>query len=209
VEIEIYSDVVCPWCYIGMRRLMRVVESDGGPVTLRWRAFQLDPSAPESPRPLLESLAEKFGGPERARQITERTAAVAAAEGIELNFDRALSANTFDAHRLIWFAARAGKQAVLVEALHRAHFTDGLDIGSPWVLAQVADSVDVNGAAAFLSSDAGVREVRAELDHARELGITAVPTFVFAGKYAITGAQEESTLRQVLEEVRRREASAA
>lgn len=208
MEIDIYSDVVCPWCYIGARRLARALESDPGPVTLRWRAFQLDPSAPTTPQPVIDALAPKFGGPDRVRGVFERTTAVAASEGLEFHFDRAVIANTFDAHRLIWFAGSAGKQADVVEALHRAHFTEGLDVASPWVLASVANSVDLDGAAAFLSSDAGVAEVRADLDNARELGITGVPAFVFAGKYLVTGAQDPSTLRGALDEVRRREEAA-
>lgn len=214
MEIEIFADVVCPWCYIGTRRLRRALQlnPEPGPVTLRWRAFQLDPSAPTTPRPVVDALAERFGGRERVDHVLERTTTIAAAEGIELNFDRALIVNTFDAHRLIWFAGTAGgagRQAELVEALHRAHFTEGLDVASPWVLAAVADSLRLTGAAAFLSSDAGVTEVRADLERARELGIGGVPAFVFAGKYLVTGAQDPQTLRDALEQARQREAAAA
>lgn len=211
MEIEIYSDVVCPWCYLGTQRLQRALESDPDPdpVTLRWRAFQLDPSAPATPRPVVDALVDKFGGPDRVRHTLDRTARIAEAEGLEFNFDRAVTVNTFEAHRLIWFAGTVGKQAETAEALYRAHFTEGLDVSSPWVLASVADSVQLTGGAAFLSSDAGVREVRAELDCARELGINGVPAFVFAGKYLVTGAQDPSSLRGALDEVRRRERAAA
>jgi predicted DsbA family dithiol-disulfide isomerase len=204
VRIEIYSDIVCPWCYIGKRRLEQALEAFDEAVTLRWRAFQLNPSA-TSGLPLLESLARMFGGPERAQQIVARTVGVAESVGLDLHFDRAVTANTFDAHRLSWFAVPSGKQPELVEALHRAHFTEGFDVSSHPTLVSIAESVGVAGAEEFLGSEAGVAEVRAELAVAREAGVTGVPTFVLAGKYAVTGAQDAAVLRDVLAEVRRRE----
>lgn len=212
MEIEIYSDVVCPWCYLGKRRLERALADYEGEVTLRYRPFQLDPSpVPSPPPPTLQSLADKFGGPERARQVTDNTRAVAAAEGVELNFDRALSANTFEAHRVSRLAAAKGRQPEVVEALHRAHFTDGRDINSRDVLVDVAAGagLDRDEVRAYLESDEGVDELRADLAEAHRLGITSVPTFVFAGKYAVSGAQEPATLLEVLAEVDRREAAAA
>lgn len=207
MEIEIYSDVVCPWCYIGKRRLERALESYDGDVTIRYRPFQLDPTPVPEPRPLVESMAAKFGGPERTREIFAHTTAVAAGADLDLRFDRALTANTFDAHRLIWFAGRHGRAAEVVEALHRAYFTDGVDIGSPASLATVAAGAGLDGPEVrqFLDGDGGAAEVRAELTAARELGVTSVPTFVLAGKYAVTGAQEPETLLAALTEVASRE----
>ncbi|MEE6258512.1 DsbA family oxidoreductase [Plantactinospora sonchi] len=215
MEIEIYADVVCPWCYIGTQRLTEALKSFDGEVTVRYRPFQLDPSPVPEPRPTLEMLAEKFGGPERARQITEHTASVAAGAGLELRFDRAVAANTFDAHRLVWYAEQhggyaeqRGGSAELVTALYRAHFVDGVDVGSRPALAGVAATVglDESDVRRFLDSSEGVTELRAALREAHELGVTSVPMFVLAGKYAVAGAQEPETLLAALREVRRREA---
>jgi predicted DsbA family dithiol-disulfide isomerase len=209
VEIDIYSDVVCPWCYIGKRRLEQALESYDGDVTIRFRPFQLDARPVEKPEPLVESLAAKFGGHERARQIFEHTTGAAAQSGLTLHFDHAISANTFDAHRLVWFATSRGRAAEMIDALYQAHFTDGLDVGSRAALASLATGVGMDEAEVrgFLDSSAGEAEVRAEIDAGRDLGVTSVPTFVFAGKYVVTGAQEPETLRRVLDEVSRREAA--
>ncbi len=198
VEIEIYSDVVCPWCWIGERRLVKALSSfSDEAVTLRWRAFQLDPSAESAGTPLVQWLGRRYGGEANARRMFSNVTQVAQGEDLAMNFDTAVSANTFDAHRLIWWSGKDGDdQRPMVEALHRAHFTDGLDIGDREVLASVAPSPEL--ARAFLSSDEGVEEVRAELRSGRELGITGVPTFVFDGRYAISGAQDPSTLRDIL-----------
>jgi predicted DsbA family dithiol-disulfide isomerase len=210
VDIDIYSDVVCPWCYIGKRRLETALESYDGDVTVRYRPFQLDPSTPTDGRPLIDWLGPKFGGPARVRQMTDHTTAVAAADGIEMHFDSAIIANTFNAHRLLWFAGDE-RGPVLAEALHKAHFTDGFDIGSVEVLTSVAVSTGLNEAAvrAFLDSDEGVAETQAEIDAAHRLGISSVPTFVFAGKYAVSGAQDPALLLETLREVERREAPVA
>ncbi len=216
MEIEIYSDVICPWCYIGMRRLTEALRSYDGEVTLRWRAYQLDPGAPAQGQPLLPWLGARYGGEARARQMFGSAAAAGASAGVTLNFESALVANTFDAHRLIWFAgtpqavpfgADADTQQHVVEALHAAHFTHGRDIAATGTLADVAASVGLDRARVekLLASDEGVEEVRAELAHGRELGISSVPTFIFAGKYAVTGAQDAATLTSVLDEVARLE----
>jgi len=212
VEIEIYADVVCPWCYIGKRRLEQALASYDGEVTLRWRAFQLDPGAPHEGMPLVRWLGARYGGEDRARQMFARAAAVGASVGLRLDFERAIAGNTLDAHRVIWFAGTPGAvpfgagpdtQAHVVEALHRSHFTDGLDLTDHEVLTAVADEVglDPDRVRRMLGSDEGVAEVRAEMATARQLGVTGVPTFVFAGRYAVSGAQEPETLRQVLAEL--------
>ena len=219
VEIEIYSDVVCPWCYLGKTRLEAALATYGAEVTVRWRAFQLDPDTPHHAEPLLPWLGARFGGIDRARQTVAHVTELAAAEGLTLNFDRAQIANTFDAHRLLWFAdqpqtvffgAGPDTQAELAEALYAAHFTEGLDIGSFDVLVELAEKVGLDGdrVRAFLNSTEGTADVRAQIAHAHDVGITSVPTFVFAGKYAVTGAQSTETLRSVLEEVARREGMA-
>ncbi|WBB82462.1 DsbA family oxidoreductase [Micromonospora sp. WMMD882] len=211
MEIEIYADVVCPWCYIGKRRLEEALAVHPGEVTLRYRPFQLDPSPVPEPRPLVEGLGAKFGGAERARQMFAQVTEVAAGAGLTLDFDRAVTANTFDAHRLIRYAAERGRAAETIEALFRAYFTEGVDVGSRAALATVAAPIGFDGTEvrAFLDSDAGVAELAAELAAARELGVTSVPTFVLAGKYAISGAQEPETLLAALAEAERRESDQA
>jgi predicted DsbA family dithiol-disulfide isomerase len=210
VDIEIWSDIVCPWCYIGKRRLEEALQGFDGDVSVTFRSYQLDPSPASGPRPLLEALSEKFGP--GATQMTGNVTRVAAASGLTLNFDSAIAANTFDAHRLIAWAAEQGRQLDMVEALHRAHFTDGVDLGSHAALAAVAGGLGLDETAAHAYLDGttgGTEHVRADLAEARELGITSVPTFVIAGKYAVTGAQDAITLRGALEEIVRREAAAA
>ncbi|RLP90594.1 MULTISPECIES: DsbA family protein [unclassified Micromonospora] len=210
MEIEIYADVVCPWCYIGKRRLEEALASYGGEVTVRYRPFQLDPSPVAEARPLIEAMADRFGGPERAREMFAHVTGVAAGDGLRLDFERAVTANTFDAHRLVSYAADHGRAAEMVEALYQAYFTQGVDVGSREALAALAggiglDAVDVRR---FLDSDERTADLAAELAAARDLGVTSVPTFVLAGKYAVTGAQEAQTLLAALAEVEQRESGA-
>jgi predicted DsbA family dithiol-disulfide isomerase len=208
VDIQVWSDVVCPWCYLGKRRLENALASFPGAVRVTYRAYQLDPSPVPPGLPIKEALAAKFGGPARAEQMFAHVTGIAAGEGLTLDYDRAIAANTFDAHRLIAWAAGQDRQTDMLEALHRAHFQEGIDIGSHAALAEVAARIGLDGEAAFayLESDAGTSAVSADLDEARELGITSVPTFVIDGKYAIQGAQESATLVAALEEINRREA---
>ncbi|MFF0152450.1 DsbA family oxidoreductase [Micromonospora sp. NPDC005203] len=210
MEIEIYADVICPWCYIGKRRLDEALASYPGEVTVRYRPFQLDPSPVAEPLPLVQALAGKFGGPERAQQMVAHVTQAAAADGLRLDYDRAVIANTFDAHRLVSYATDHGRAAEMVEALYQAHFHNGVDVGSREALATLAGEVGLDAADArrFLDSDERVTDVAAELATARDLGITSVPTFVLAGKYAVTGAQEVQTLLAALSEVEQREAAA-
>jgi predicted DsbA family dithiol-disulfide isomerase len=206
VDIQVWSDVICPWCYIGKRRLEKALAEFPGEVTVTFRAFQLHPTPVPQPLPIKEALAAKFGGRERAEQMFANVTAVGAGDGLRLDFDRAIAANTFDSHRLIAWAAIQGTQAVMLDALQRAHFIDGVDIGSRPALASVAGAIGLDPAAAlaYLESDAGADTVRADLAEARELGISSVPTFVIDEKYAVQGAQEAATLLSALEEIARR-----
>lgn len=210
MEIDVYADLVCPWCYLGTRRLQQALKSYDGDVTVRLRPFQLDPSPVSEPRPLLEALGVKFGGAARVGQMLSRVSEVAGGDGLELRFDRAIAANSFDAHRLIWYAEQRGLAPRMSEALYQAHFVDGVDIGSRSGLATVATGVglDETEVRRFLDSTDGEAEVRAAVAEAQELGVTSVPTFVLAGKYALTGAQEVETLLAALAEVASREAAA-
>jgi predicted DsbA family dithiol-disulfide isomerase len=213
VTVEVWSDVVCPWCYIGKRRfaegLARVeAELDGEGVAVdfdvSYHPYQLDPTAsPGTSQPVIEAYAAKFGGPERARAIIDNVTAIAAAAGLDFAMDRALRANTLLAHRLIWRAGRPESpvpQDDMKERLLKAYFTDGLDIGDPDVLADCAADIglDRDETIAFLDSDVGAAEVAEELRAAHDNGITAVPTYVVDGRWAIPGAQEPETFAQVL-----------
>ncbi|RKR89243.1 putative DsbA family dithiol-disulfide isomerase [Micromonospora pisi] len=210
MEIDLYADVVCPWCYIGKRRLEQALQSYDGEVTVRLRPFQLDPSPVPEPVPMMEALGAKFGGPQRARQMVDHVTGIVAATGLDYQYDRAVAANTFEAHRLVWFAEQRGLGSRMMDALQRAHFVNGVDIGSRSALAGLAAGVglDETEVREWLDSDAGTSEVRAELAEAHALGVTSVPTYVLAGKYAVVGAQETETLLQALAEVTRLEASA-
>ncbi|MEU1687266.1 DsbA family oxidoreductase [Micromonospora sp. NPDC005707] len=210
MEIEIYADVVCPWCWIGKRRLEQALERYDGEVSIRFRPFQLDPTPVTEPKPLIEALGAKFGGRDKAEGMATHVTQVAKGAGIDMHFDRAVAANTFEAHRLVRFATERGRAAEVVERLYRAHFQDGVDVGSTDALVKLAGEVglDETEAREYLESNLGRREVAADLSAAHQLGVSSVPTFVLAGKYAVTGAQEPETLLAALHEVAQREASA-
>lgn len=206
--IQVWSDIVCPWCYLGKRRLEVALQSFDGPATIIYRAYQLDPSPVPRPVPLKAVLAAKFGGPQRVDEMWRHVTTIAAGDGLTLNFGRAVAANSFDAHRLIAWAAGQDRQAAMLDALQRAHFSDGVDIGSHAALARIAGTIglDESSALTYLHSNAGADQVNADIAVARELGITSVPTFVIEGKYAVQGAQEAETLRTAFAEIVRREA---
>jgi len=208
MKVEIYSDVACPWCYIGKRRFERALAAFPGAegVEVVYRPYQLDPDAPAPAVPLLEHLARRFGP--QAGGMAGRVVETARGEGIVMDFDRALAANTLDAHRLMWHAEREHGPAVqraVAEGLFRAHFAEGADVGDPGVLAEVAARAGMDPARVrdFLASGEGTREVREEIGHARRLGVSAVPTFVIDGRYAVQGAQPASAFLQALETVAR------
>ncbi|WP_169949500.1 DsbA family protein [Microbispora sp. H11081] len=200
MKVEIFSDVVCPWCYIGHHRLQQAVRLYEGDVEVARRPFQLDPDGVSSGEPLLSALGRKFGGEAQVAQMTGRVAGVAAQDGLDLRFDRAIAAGTFEAHRLIWLAGRAGRDAEMADRLFRAHFTDGLDIGDPATLGRLAAETGVE------DTGEGADEVRADLARARALGVRSVPLFLFEEKFAVSGAQPVETLVAALREVEARTA---
>jgi len=206
VEVEIWSDVVCPWCYIGKRRFEAALAqiTDEIDVDVAFKPFQLDPTAsPGKAGPVIEAYARKFGSRERAQEIIDHVTEVAAESGLEFRLDRALRANTLLAHRLLWLAQTKGRQIAMNERLLKAYFMDGLDIGDPDVLADCAADVglDRDEVRAFFDSDAGLSEVRAEIEAAADMEITAVPTFVFDRKWMVPGAQDPDTFATVLRRV--------
>jgi predicted DsbA family dithiol-disulfide isomerase len=206
VKVEIWSDVACPWCYIGKRRfeaaLARFEHRDE--VDVRWRSFELDPSAPAvRDQPYAERLAAKYGTTLAEAEDTIDTMIGAGAEnGVVLRFDKARPANSFDAHRLLHFAAGHGAQHDLKERLFRSTFTKGASTTDVDVLvALAADAgLDPEEARAVLAGDAYAAEVRADEQRAAELGITSVPFFVFDETFGVSGAQPPELLLQVMEE---------
>jgi predicted DsbA family dithiol-disulfide isomerase len=208
VLVEIYSDVVCPWCYIGKRRFEDALSRFEGrdDVTVVWRPFQLDPHAPTTPTPVADAYARKFGGPEQAARIIEKVTTTAAGDGLEFHLDIAQRANTFDAHRLIDYAAHHGRQGAMKERLLHAYFVDGLDVADQSVLAGLAAEagLDADDVRRLLASDDGKVELREELVQGLERGVTAVPTFVFENTWAVPGAQDADTMLRVLRTVAER-----
>lgn len=205
MKVEIYSDVVCPWCYIGEKRFERALAAFPEPVEVVFRPFQLDPGAPAEAIPLTRYLERRFG--QRMDAMMGHVSEAAAGEGIRIDWESAQAVNTERAHRLMRLAERergAEVQRALADKLFAAHFTDGFDVGDVETLAELAASVgmDAERVRAHLASEEGVEELRAELAAARELGVHAVPAFVFEGRYVVEGAQSASTFLQVLEKVR-------
>lgn len=193
LSIDVYSDVICPWCYVGKRRLERAIKTwDGASVNIRWKPFQLNPTMPQQGMDRRQYLEAKFGGAAAAQAIYDQVAAAGEGEGIPFAFERVMrTPNTFSAHRLIWLAGQHGKQDEMVEILFRRYFLEGGDIGSIETLSQVAAHVGLDQVAtrAFLTGDEGVKDVKAEEAAGHRLGIRGVPYFVINGAYALSGAQ--------------------
>ena len=205
MQIEIFSDVVCPWCYIGKRRMEEALSTfeHADQVTVTYRSFQLDPTSPiTSELRLDEMLAQKYGrSPAEARAMNDRVTDLAATVGLDFHLQDAHPANTFRAHRLLHFAATRGLGNELTERLMRGYFSEGVRIGHRDELLRLAVEVGLDGveAAAVLDSGAFGAEVRADIDLARAFGATGVPFFVFDRKYAVSGAQETALFTEVLE----------
>lgn len=214
MKVEIYSDIACPWCYIGERRFKRALAAypQADDVEVVFRSYQLDPGAPEEAVPLPDYLQRRFGQPVDGmlQQVTD----AGKGEGIEFDWDRALSVNTLTAHRLLHLAEHeygAETQRALAERLFEAYFSRGGDMTDHALLTELAVAVGMNEerVRGYLASDEGLAETRGEIDRARALGITAVPTFVFEGKFAVQGAQSASTFLQALEQVAEQTRAAA
>ncbi len=200
MRIDIWSDVVCPWCYLGSRRLTAALEQVGSEgIEVHWRAFQLDPGAPSEPGDLRTALDRKYG-PGAFDSMTPRLVALGKEEGIDYRFDRALRVNTADAHRLIAWAAGTGAQGALVERLFDDYFTQGVDLSDPAMLVAAAASVGLEADAAteLLASTAFDDQIRSDQAQAHERGITGVPAFVVDGDWVIPGAQDTDRLVQLL-----------
>lgn len=207
MRIDIYSDVVCPWCWIGKHRFQQGVQllgADAPALDIHWQPFQLDPDAGTTPVPLREAYARKFGGAERTEQMLGQTQATARGEGLPMDFSQGqVRVTTLPAHRLLWLAGQHGVQDAVGEALFRAHFEHGQNLADTEVLtrAGVAGGLDAAEIAQMLASSRGLAEVEAGLDQARALGISSVPTFVLDGRWAISGAQPPEAFAQALRQI--------
>lgn len=195
LEVNVWSDIACPWCWVGKRRLEAAITAFDGDVSIRWRAFELDPNASKEPPETVDyasRLAVKYrtdraGG----QEMIDRMTAVGRSEGLDMRFDRVRPASTFDAHRLLVWAARSNRQTDLKERLLAAYLSEGMAISDHGVLVDlVADvGLDPDDALVMLGSDAHSDEVREDQALASRLGIGAVPFFVFDHRYAVAGAQ--------------------
>ncbi|MFT3923797.1 MAG: DsbA family oxidoreductase [Myxococcales bacterium] len=205
LSVEVWSDTACPWCYVGKRRLEQALASfpHADRVRVRYRAFQLDPSAPRVDDGSLshaERLARKYGTtPVQAQAMTDRLVNVAASDGIGMRFDIIRSGNTFDAHRLLALAHARGLGAQLKERLLRAYFCEGARLGMHEDLLRLAVEVglEADEVQGVLAGDLFSAEVRADLEQARRYGISGVPFFVL-GRYGVSGAQPAELLREAL-----------
>ncbi|WP_407564320.1 DsbA family protein [Streptomyces sp. 184] len=196
MKIEVFSDMVCPWCYIGKRRLRSALERLGEPADVVWRSFQLDPDYPGGVRwTLPEAHLNRYGvsRAENDRRLAMVTA-LAAREGLEYRLDRALVANTFDAHRLVHHAATRGAADDVVDRLMRAYAVEGRWIGDPATLAAIASEA---GLPALPPGAAYAADVAADLARARELGVTGVPTVVIDGGYGLAGPDTDELIRAI------------
>lgn len=208
LRVEIWSDVACPWCYIGKRRWERALAAADAPheVETVWRSFQLDPWHPKGVRrPHAEALAQKLGvSPEQVRAMNERVVGLAAAEGLAYDFDRYMSVNTLDAHRVAHLARTHGLGAEMHERLFRAQLIEGEVLDDPDTLARLAAEVGVpvEDTRAVLASDACAADVEAEIDLGRALGVSGVPFFVFDRRFAVSGAQPSELLVEALRRAR-------
>jgi predicted DsbA family dithiol-disulfide isomerase len=202
--VEIWSDLVCPWCYLGKRRLEQALEQfpERDRVDVVWRSFELEPDAPTTPEPRAEALVRRYGmTPEQAAERDATMTALAAEAGLDYRPDLVLLGNTFDAHRILHAAAAAGLQAPAKERLLRAYFTEGRALSDPDTLVELAGEagLDTDAARAALAGGSHADEVRAEEREAAQLGITGVPFFVLGRRYAVSGAQPAELLLQALE----------
>jgi predicted DsbA family dithiol-disulfide isomerase len=200
MQIEVWSDVVCPWCYIGKRRLERALGEfeHADEVEVSWRSFQLNPDAPAKAVPTLDYLAQRFGP--QARAMTARVAEMGRDEGLNLDFGSSLTVNTLEAHRLLHLAADLGIGDAAKERLLRAHFSEGADVSDPETLTRlmVEAGADEARVREVLAGTEYADAVQADIDLARRLGANGVPFFVIDRKYGISGAQAAETFLHAL-----------
>lgn len=206
IMIDVVSDVMCPWCYIGKKNLDEAVEQfDGAPIEIAWRPYQLDPTLPKAGKDRQQYLNEKFGGEEKATQIYSRVKDAGSQVGIDFNFaDMKVSPNTLDAHRLIRWAGGQGEavQARLVKRLFEIFFLEGGNIGDDEVLISAARDAGLDGdiVGNLLKTDEDKEAVKQEIAHAQRMGITGVPCFIIDNRFAVMGAQPADALLEAFQQ---------
>ncbi len=207
LSVDIVSDVMCPWCYVGQKRLEKALgQVPDIDIDIHWRPFQLDPTLPPEGKDRRQYLSEKFGGDERAKTIYQSIKDAGEAEGIPFDFEAIeLSPNTLDAHRLIRWASSAGEgvQNRLARRLFQLYFEEGGNIGDHKVLVEAAKAVGMDAAIveSLLATDSDREAVQSEIATANQMGISGVPCFLIEGKYAVMGAQDPDTLANALRQI--------
>jgi len=201
LPIDVVSDVVCPWCFIGKRRLEKAIAMRPDiPVAVRWRPFFLNPWVPREGISREEYLTTKFGSPERYKAIAQRVAMAAQAEGLTYAIDKITrQPNTLDCHRLILWAGKSGDPARMKQRLMDLYFTEGGDLSDRDVLVKAAIDCGLTGTRELLAGDTDIARVEQEANSAKEAGIEGVPCFVFGGLLAVSGAQAPDYLADIIE----------
>ena len=205
LTIDIVSDVVCPWCYLGEKRLEMALEEAPQPVALRWRPYQLDPTIPDGGLDRAEYMAKKFGKSGKLQTVHDNLTRLGAEVGLPFAFDKIKRApNTLDAHRLIRWANSAGVQGKVVDRLFKAYFVEGRDIGDRDVLIDIAGEcgLDARLVEKLLAEGADADLVREEIAQAQAIGVSGVPFFIFAGRLGVPGAQDPSVLVRAMAQAR-------
>ena len=204
VFIDVVADTLCPWCYIGKRRLEKALaRREGENIVVRWRPYLLNPDMPEAGMERNEYLNAKFAGAANAAAKYAPIAAAGKQEGLDFRFEAIeRSPNTFNSHRLVLWAGQAGCQDAVIESLFRAYFIEGKDIGDMDVLAEIAANAGMNGEETRkrLDSDADRGTVQRAIDTARRIGVTGVPCFIFADRFAVSGAQSPDVLLRAIDQ---------
>ncbi len=213
MKIDVYSDTICPWCFIGKRRLERALAERPQPsLAITWRPFQLNPEMPPGGMDRRRYLALKFGGPAGAREVYEQVRQAGRSEDIDFAFEAIeRTPNTLNSHRLIRYAATTGRQDRVVQALFDSYFLEARDLGDVEVLVAAAQAAGMDPAAAraYLESDKDAEEVRAEDARARQIGIQGVPTYILNDKYVLSGAHPPEVLFHMFELGRQEDAAEA
>lgn len=204
ISIDVISDVICPWCFLGKRRLDKAIaQLDGIPVTIRWRPFLLDPTIPAGGMPRRQYLESKFGA-DRLATLHDPLVKAGAEDGIAYAFDKiTVTPNSLNAHRLIRWAHAANRQHDMAERLFALYWLECQDIGDPAVLLKAAVDVGLDGAivADLFRSEADLDAVIAEIHHAGAIGVTGVPTYIIGNRYALVGAQPPAVLQEAITRV--------
>ncbi|MEJ5217236.1 DsbA family oxidoreductase [Cognatishimia sp. D5M38] len=206
IKLDVLSDPICPWCYIGKTHLDRALAAEEDhPFVIEWHPFQLNPDMPEDGMDRREYLERKFGGKDGAIRVYGQIAQHAEDAGIEIDFAAIQKTpNTVNAHRLIHWAGIEGKQNEIVDALFSAYFKEGRDIGDIETLADIADNAGMDAAVVtrLLKSDEDKQSIRDRDVHSREMGVNSVPTFIVGSRHAVPGAQPPELWQKVIKELR-------